>query len=100
MNNPNEQRAQGVKKAQPLKSSAQPPWRRQTITVMFAGWGVRVPMKMHAGAMFVEVGMFSSDTRMRGGKFLAEPFLRARKVKQAEKNKHQAHGEFHAHANK
>src|SRR6267378_5316516 len=67
VNNSNEQRAQGVKKAQPVKRPAQPNRRAEAIGVMFGGRGVRVPVKMHAGAVFVEVGMFSRDMRMGGG---------------------------------
>ncbi len=81
--------------AQPLKRSAKPVRRRKAIGVMFRGRGVRVPVKMHAGAVFVEVGMFSRDMRMGGGKFFADPFHCAGKVEQAEKNQHQAHGKFH-----
>ena len=93
-----EQRAQRVKKTQLPNRSTQPIRRRETIAMMIRGRGVGVPVKMHVGTVFVEVGMFASRAWVRRGEFFADPFHRAGEVQHAEQNQHQPHGKFHGQA--
>src|SRR6516162_4216122 len=54
-----------------------------------------VPMIMKVGIVLVDMGMFADDVRMRGREFLAEPLGDAGQVENAEKDEHEADGEFH-----
>src|SRR5229473_1613365 len=69
MNDANEQRAQGVKKPQARQWPAKPTRRREAGGVMFRSRGVRMPVKMHAGAVLVEVGMFTRHARVSRREF-------------------------------
>ena len=96
VNDAYEQRAQQVKKSQARKGAArilrflcrEPTRRSEAISMMVLGGGVGVPVKMHAGIVFVKVGMLSRHTRMSRGELFAEPVHRASEVENAEKNEH------------
>jgi len=55
-------------------------------------------VKVQSPFMLMEVSMFAGDMGMRRREFFAEPLRDAGEVQHAEKNQHQAYGEFHGEA--
>src|SRR5260370_10602718 len=98
VNDANEQRAQGVKKPQAFKWPTQPTRRREAGAVMVRGRGMRMPVKMYAGVMLVEVGMVTRHARVSRGGFFGDPLRCAAEVEQAQQNQHQANGKFNGQA--
>ena len=89
-----EKRAQGVKEAEVHEGFAQPTRRGEAIAVMLLDGRVRVPVKMKAVVMFVDVGMRSGYARVRGREFFAKPFHGSGEIENAKQDQHQANGEF------
>src|SRR5712692_7785363 len=83
-----EQRPQGMKKSQSLEGGAQalrsapgkPAGWREAFAMVILARGVRMPVKVHAGAVSVDVGMFSGHARMRWREFFAQPLHRTGQV--------------------
>ena len=106
MHDADEQRAQNMKESQPFERSAlslhfalgKPARRLKAFAMMILGRCMRMPMKMHSRAVFLNVGMFPGHSRMCRRESFADPFHRAGEVEHAEQNQHQTNGKFHGKA--
>lgn len=57
-----------------------------------------MPVVVHVGIMFVEMGVFAGDLGMRGREFFAEPSGDAEEVEDPEEDEHKANGKLHREA--